>query len=150
MVKVLFDTSVLVAAFVKVHPQHQPCASWWQKVQNGKIKGIISTHTLAELYSVLTRLPISPRISPTLAQQLIEQNLKDFDIIPLTPEDYKNVIKQMVNLKLIGGAIFDALIAQVAVKTNSDYLLTNNPNHFTRISMEIASKVILPQSEDSN
>lgn len=146
MVKVLFDTSVLVAAFVKVHPQHKPCAAWWQKVQSAEIKGIISTHTLAELYSVLTRLPISPHISPTLAQQLIEENLKDFDIIPLTPEDYKTVIKQMVNLNLTGGAIFDALIAQVAVKINSDYLLTNNPNHFTRISAEIASKVILPQS----
>ncbi|HEY9702670.1 MAG TPA: PIN domain-containing protein, partial [Allocoleopsis sp.] len=108
MVKVLFDTSVLVAAFVKVHPQHGPCAVWWQKVQNAEIKGIISTHTLAELYSVLTRLPISPRISPTLAQQLIEENLKNFDIVPLTPEDYKIVIEQMVNLKLTGGAIFDA------------------------------------------
>ncbi len=144
MVKVLFDTSVLVAAFVKVHPQHGSCAVWWQKVQTAEIKGIISTHTLAELYSVLTRLPISPRISPTLAQQLIEENLKNFDIVPLTPEDYKIVIKQMVNLKLTGGAIFDALIAQIAIKTNCDYLLTNNPNHFTRISAEIAAKVTLP------
>lgn len=43
--------------------------------------------------------------------------------------------------------IYDALIAQVATKTQADALLTLNPDHFTRLGADIADKVInlLPQ-----
>lgn len=144
MVKALFDTSVLVAAFVKAHPQHPVAAQWWQKVKAGEIEGIISTHSLAEVYAVLTRLPVQPRISPTVAQQMIQENLKTFQKIPLTPVDYQGVIAQMVDLNLTGGAIYDALIAQVAQKENVDCLLTFNPKHFTRFSEDIAQRVNTP------
>ena len=67
--KVLFDTSVLVAAFEVSHPRHTACLPWLQQVQEEKIDGYLSTHTFAELYSVLTRLPVRPPIfaddSPT-------------------------------------------------------------------------------------
>ena len=144
MVKVLFDTSVLVAAFVKAHPQHSIAAQWWKKVNAGEIQGIVSTHSLAEVYAVLTRLPIQPRINPKIAQQMIQENLKDFQTVPLTSEDYHNVISEMVALNLTGGAIYDALIAQIAKKENVDCLLTFNPNHFTRLSEDIAQRVNIP------
>ncbi len=62
--KVLFDTSVLVAAFIANHPEHTDSLPWLQRVQAEKIAGFISAHTIAELYAVLTRLPRQPRISP--------------------------------------------------------------------------------------
>ena len=144
MVRVLFDTSVLVSAFLANHPKHQSCTPWLHQAKTGQLQGIIATHTLAETYSVLTRLPVSPRISPTLAQQLIRENLKEFEVISLVGEDYYRVIDKMVTLKLTGGAIYDALIAQAAIKAKVDQLLTLNPNHFARLGNEVAQLILVP------
>ncbi len=69
--KVLFDTSVLVPAFIVNHPQHSVCFSKIKAAKSGQIQGFISTHSLAETYSVITRLPIQPRISPQQAEMII-------------------------------------------------------------------------------
>jgi predicted nucleic acid-binding protein len=144
-VRTLFDTSVLVAAFEVSHPRHTVCLPWLQQAQTEQIQGLIATHTLAEVYSVLTRLPVRPRISPEVAQRLITENLERFEVITLTTEDYQIVIAQMVNLNLTGGGIYDALIAQAAVKAEVNTLLTLNPNHFTRLGEDIARLVQVPQ-----
>jgi predicted nucleic acid-binding protein len=144
-VRTLFDTSVLVAAFEVSHPRHTVCLPWLQQAQTEQIQGLIATHTLAELYSVLTRLPVRPRISPELAQRLISENLERFEVIPLTTEDYQMVLAQMVNLNLTGGGIYDALIAQAAVKAEANTLLTLNPNHFTGLGEDMARLVQVPE-----
>lgn len=143
--RTLFDTSVLVAAFEVSHPRHTVCLPWLQQSQTEQIQGLIATHTLAEVYAVLTRLPVRPRIFPELAQRLITENLERFEVIPLTTEDYQSVLAQMVNLNLTGGGIYDALIAQAAVKAEVNTLLTLNPNHFTRLGEDIARLVQVPQ-----
>jgi predicted nucleic acid-binding protein len=51
----------------------------------------------------------------------------------------------MVALKLPGGGIFDALIAQAALKAKVDILFTLNPNHFTRLGEAIAQITQVPQ-----
>ena len=136
---------MLVAAFEVSHPRHTVCLPWLQQAQTEQIQGLIATHTLAELYSVLTRLPVRPRISPELAQRLISENLERFEVIPLTTEDYQMVLAQMVNLNLTGGGIYDALIAQAAVKAEANTLLTLNPNHFTRLGEDMARLVQVPE-----
>lgn len=60
-------------------------------------------------------------------------------------DDYPAVIAQMVTLKLPGGGIYDALIAQAAVRGNAEVLLTLNAKHFTRLGDAIASLVQVPQ-----
>lgn len=142
--KVLFDTSVLVAAFEVSHPRHGVCLPWLQRVQKEEINGYLSTHTFAELYSVLTRLPVRPTISPTIAQRLINENLNLFVAIPLTVDYYQQAIACMVQLNLPGGGIFDALIAQAALKAEVDILLTLNPSHFTRLGEDLAQRVQVP------
>lgn len=62
--KVLFDTSVIVAALLPQHPSHVPCFAQLHAVESGPAKGYLSTHSLAEVYSVMTRLPSQPKISP--------------------------------------------------------------------------------------
>ena len=148
MVKALFDSSVLIAAFLVTHPQHQACLPWLQQARTRQVKGYIATHSLAEVYSVLTRLPIRPRISPNLAQRLIRENLVKFEIVPLTDEDYQMAIAQMVSLNLTGGSIYDVLIAQAAVKAKVNRLLTLNPNHFLRLGEAVARLVQVPQSNN--
>jgi predicted nucleic acid-binding protein len=142
--KVLFDTSVLVAAFEVSHPRHGVCLPWLQRVQVSEINGYLSTHTFAELYSVLTRLPVKPLISPAIAQRLIDENLSFFVAIPLSVDDYQQAIACMVRLNLPGGGIFDALIAQAALKAEVNILLTLNRSHFTRLGEYLAQRVQVP------
>ncbi len=142
---VLFDTSVIVAALLPQHPSHPPCFIHLQAAKSAQIKGYLSTHSLAELYSVLTRMPSQPRISPKDAKRLIENNLKYLETVVLDQADYQTAIVQMTALNLPGGGIFDALIAQAALKSAADRLLTLNPKHFTRLGTELAQIVYVPQ-----
>ena len=145
MVKGLFDTSILVAALVADHPQHFYCFPWLQRVKSGEIIGVVSTHSLAELYSVLTRSPLPQPIKPKLAERLLAENLKTFEKVSLTAEDYQTTINLMVKLNIPGGAIYDALIAQAAIKSNVDILLTLNPKHFIRLGEAIARLITVPE-----
>ena len=141
MVKILFDTSVLVAAILVKHPHHFPCCSWLEKVKISQIEGFIVTHTLAELFSVISSFPSQPRFSP---QRLIQENLKEFQIISLTEYDYYEAIENMVNLGFTGGAIYDSLIAYSALKIEADKILTLNAKHFLRLGDSISELVEVP------
>ncbi|MGL4608335.1 MAG: type II toxin-antitoxin system VapC family toxin [Trueperaceae bacterium] len=141
--KILFDTSVLVAALSVRHPLHSKALGPFQKVMVGRIEGCFSTHTLAELYSVMTGHP-SWRISPLELQQVLEEMLHSFEVIHLTSQDYQQCIQRIASLSFSGGAIFDALHAQTALKANVDTLLTFNKKHFVRLGNDIANLVKEP------
>ncbi|MDZ8024014.1 MAG: type II toxin-antitoxin system VapC family toxin [Nostoc sp. DedQUE01] len=143
--KVLFDTSVLVPALIVNHSKHSVCFSRLKAAQSGQVQGFISTHTLAETYSVITRLPLQPRITPQQAENIIVDISQYLEAIPLLANDYQAAIAQMANLNLPGGGIFDALIAQAALKAEVAVLLTLNPNHFTRLGDAIANLVQVPE-----
>ncbi|MBE9011212.1 PIN domain-containing protein [Pseudanabaenaceae cyanobacterium LEGE 13415] len=143
--KVLFDTSVIVAASLPRHPNHAPCFSQLQAARNGQIQAYISTHTLAEAYSVLTRMPSQPRMLPSDTRILLSEYLLYIEAVALETKDYRAAIDQMASLNLPGGGIFDALIAQAAVKASVDRILTLNLNHFTRLSTAIAKITQVPQ-----
>ncbi|MGL4499329.1 MAG: type II toxin-antitoxin system VapC family toxin [Planktothrix sp.] len=144
MVKILFDTSVLVASILVKHPQHFSCWSWLEQVKIAKLEGFIVTHTLAELFSVISSFPSQPRFSPQVTQRLIKENLKEFQIISLTGDDYYEIIENMVTLGFTGGAIYDNLIAHAAIKMEINKILTLNPKHFIRLGDRIAELVEVP------
>ena len=81
---------------------------------------------------------------PAQAQQIILENLKTFEKMPLVEADYTQAIAQMVRLNLPGGGIFDALIAKAVTKSEAEILLTLNPKHFVRLSQEVADRVEVP------
>jgi predicted nucleic acid-binding protein len=144
-VRILFDTSVLVAALIVSHPQHCACFARLKAAESRQIQGFVSTHSLAEIYSVITRFPIQPRIAPNQTQSTSADILQYLEVVPLLFDEYLAAIAQIVALNLPGGGIFDALIAQAALKANVDLLLTLNPNHFTRLGEAIANIVQVPE-----
>ncbi|MBI3912577.1 MAG: PIN domain-containing protein [Chloroflexi bacterium] len=92
--KILLDTSVLVAGIVKTHSAHAPAVAWLQRAKERKFTGLVSVHSIAEIYHVITTLPVQPRISPVLAQELILHNVLDiFEAVSLSKEDYAQVIQ---------------------------------------------------------
>lgn len=143
--KVLFDTSVIIAASLPKHLSHAPCFVQLQAAKSGQYRGCLSTHSLAELYSVLTWMPSQPRMSPQEVKLLIDKYLQYLQAIPLETADYQVAIAQMTVLNLPGGGIFDALIAQAALKTAADRILTLNPSHFTRLGGAIAQITQVPE-----
>ena len=132
--KTLFDTSVLVAAIVEPHSMHTRALPWLQRAKAGEIDFLVASHTLAELYAVLTTLPLKPRVSPLTAWRLVHDNVEtSAKIISLSPSDYKDTIKYMSELGLTGGIIYDALIVKAAQKSGVERLLTFNPDDFIRL-----------------
>jgi len=93
----------------------------------------------------MTRMPSQPRISPQEAQSLLEGCLQYLEAVSLETVDYQAAIAQMATFNLPGGGIFDALIAQAALKVSADQLLTLNPSHFTRLDSAIAQMVRVPE-----
>ena len=132
--KVLFDTSVLVAALVASHPAHERAIPLLKKAIDEKIDLIVSSHTLAELYAVLTTLPVSPRIAPGVARRLIHENIESVaTIIALSSSDYLATVKHMSELGISGGAVYDALIVKAAQKADAKQLVTLNAGDFRRV-----------------
>lgn len=132
--KVLFDTSTLVAALVEPHPMHGRALPWLKQAVGGKIEFFAAGHTLAELYAVLSTLPVTPRISTQAALRLIHENIEAHaKVITLTSKEYYSSVRRMADLGLPGGAIYDALIAPAAEKSAVDRLLTFNANDFRRV-----------------
>ena len=143
--KIFFDTSVLVAAFVNAHPKHANCLPWLQKVKKKEIEGIISVHSLIEIYSILTKLPLSPRINPALALNLIKENiLEDFELVTYGKKDYINLLDELSSGNIAGGASYDGLILSAAKKVTADKILTLNVNDFIRVFPQLVRIISEP------
>ena len=143
--KVLLDTSVLIAAIVESHPKNQWSSSWLDRVRRQEITAVVSAHTLAEVYAVLTGMPLRPRISPILARQLIQENiLKQMEVVALTTMDYRNLLDHITQLNLCGGVIYDAVIAHVATLATVDHLVTLNGRDFYRAYPALSATILHP------
>ncbi len=143
--KILLDTSILVAAMVEAHPFHEQGLTWFKRVTNGADEGVVAAHSLAELYSILTTLPVQPRISPDEARRLIQHNIiQKFDVITLTSQDYTQVIELLAKIGIIGGATYDALILRAAAIAKVDLVVTLNERDFRRVYPDLADKIVAP------
>ena len=143
--KVLLDTSVLVAAMVEAHPAHVKSLAQLQRIKNGADAGLVSAHTIAELYAILTTLPVKPRISSVIAYELIQHNVRDLcEVMSLSVEDYSAVTKHLSEEGIIGGVTYDALIVYTAIKGQVDRVVTLNESDFRRIYPQIAGLIVSP------
>lgn len=143
--KILFDTSVLVAALVEKHPNHLWAFPWLQKAKAKTVTGFVAAHSIAELFSVLTTLPIRPRISSTSAGQMIKRDIVDqLEVVSLSKEDYTAVIEYLSGMGIVGGATYDALILQAAIIANVDQIVTLNADDFRRLRPELVNKIVSP------
>lgn len=143
--RVLLDTSVLVASMLESHTKHLQAFKWLSKCKEGAYTGIISLHSLAELYAVFTSLPIHPKIAPAIAWQMIHENLlSSMEIISLSKTDYINILRSLTVSQITGGAVYDALICHCAVKGDAERIVTLNVKDFNRICPSLAHIIIEP------
>lgn len=140
--KVLFDSSVLIAAFVESHPKHKSSLSLLMKAKDKEFELFVSAHSILEIYSVLTSAPFKPKITPVLAKQIIEINIRRIaKIVYLADEDYFNIIENMSNSNYSGGIVYDAIIVECALNAKADEIITLNFKDFIRLTKGKSVKV---------
>ena len=94
--RVLYDTSVLVPAFLANHAAHPLAFPQLEMAQREDIQGYLSAHSLAEFYAVTTRLPLPLRIFPSEAHATILRFLKHLMPVELSADDYWQAITHRV------------------------------------------------------
>lgn len=132
--KVLFDTSVLVAGLVQVHPSHAAAFPWMRRAHSGEVEGVVAAHGLAELYAALTTLPHRPRITSAAALELIGSAVvPHFRVVALHGREYASLLGKLARAGLVGGIVYDAIAARAAVKAGARRILTLNARDFGRL-----------------
>jgi predicted nucleic acid-binding protein len=141
-VKFFFDTSALVAAVSLQHVHHAPSLAAYLKAD--KKNACCAAHTLAELYATLTRMPGRQRMAADQALLILDEIRKRLTIIALDEEDYCSAIASAAAEGVVGGTIYDALLAKCALKANAATIYTWDLEHFRLLGAEVAKRVQTP------
>jgi predicted nucleic acid-binding protein len=142
-VKVFFDTSVLVAALTRAHPHHAR-ALVWVEACGESIEGLVSWHGLAELWSVLTRLPVSPPVPSALAERMVKRVQAKLKTVNVSVRAYRQSLKRCSERGLRSGAVFDALHLLTAEEAGADLLVTFNAEDFERLAAGARPPIVVP------
>lgn len=65
-------------------------------------------------------------------------------IVSLDGNEYLQVIRGAAAHGIVGGTVYDAILAGCAVKARADTIYTWNDRHFRSLGTEIASRVANP------
>ncbi|MEI6808864.1 MAG: PIN domain-containing protein [bacterium] len=142
---VFCDTSVLVAACIRKHPHYERARPVLEAIVTGQDKGMISSHSLAEAYSALTQVPVTPRILPSQAMSIVTTNIRrHFELVAVTAEMYDLAIKSCTDCGLIGGKVYDALLLECARRSNADRIYTFNLKDFRQLAPDLAVRISAP------
>jgi predicted nucleic acid-binding protein len=141
-VKHLFDTSVLVPVFMDEHVHHE--ASLKAFLTADKKHDCCGTHSLAEVYSTLTRLPPSHRASGDQAMLFLEDMARRLTFIALDAEEYWTAIADAAKSGVLGGLTYDALLARCALKAKVETIYTWNVGHFQQLGSHVARLIRTP------
>ena len=129
--KAFFDTSVLVPVFYGDHVHHR--ASLELFIQFDKSTGCCGAHSLAEVFSTLTRMPGKHRISGEQAMLFIGSIRDRLSVIALSGDEYANALEASAALGIVGGAIYDAMLASCAIKARAEGIYTWNTRHYAQL-----------------
>ena len=112
------DTSVAVALVMTSHVAH--------RAVRRQLRGrdlVLTQHSLAETYSVLTRLPGDARVAPADAVRLIDANFGRPALVPAATA--ATVPALLAELEIVGGSVYDGLVG-LAAKANDLPLATRD------------------------
>jgi len=140
-----FDTSVLVAASVEQHPHHSQALAAVTRALEARHKTYVGVHSLAELYAVLTRLPVQPTIHPVEAVRIVEENvLPHFEPVALELADYRSALAAVASGGWRGGRVYDALLLRCAEKKNCQRIYTLNLGEFRLLAPHLGTRICSP------
>ncbi len=132
--KALFDTSVLVPTFLGDHEHHEASLDVFLRFE--KRQACCAAHSLAEVYATLTRMPGKYRVSCEQAMLFLAEIRQRLTLVALDEDEYYATIEQASALGVMGGTVYDALLARCALKATAEILYTWNVKHFQQLGLE--------------
>jgi predicted nucleic acid-binding protein len=140
--KYFLDTSVLVPIFVDEHPHHEASLAVFLRAETKHAS--CAAHSLAEVYATLTRFPGKHRASASEAMLFLENIKERLAFISLNAEEYWNAVRHSAESGIVGGTIYDSLLAHCALKAKAETIFTWNVDHFRRVGPEVAKRIRTP------
>lgn len=142
---IFLDTSVLVPVFLADHPHHAACMELFSKCE--PLTACCAAHSVAELYSTLTRIPAPHRASPEQAIQCVEKVAAQLRLVALDGAATLAALRHAASQRIAGGTIYDLLIATCALRSEADRIYTWNTRHFQQFGPNVTSRLATPPSE---
>jgi predicted nucleic acid-binding protein len=139
---IFMDTSVLVCASTPSDPRYDACVELLRTADERG--GTCASHSLAELFSMLTGRPRPLRVAPMEATRIVAHTSKRFSFVSLTATEYVAAVDGLAGLGHSGGMIYDALILACARKAKATRIYTLNPRHFRLVAPDLASRILEP------
>jgi predicted nucleic acid-binding protein len=140
--KSFFDTSVLFASFLDGHEHYE--RSFAVLANADRKNACCAAHSLAELYSTLTRLPGKFSLSVEQALASLDSVAERMELISLDAPEYRHAIREAAGEGVVGGTIYDALLGRCALKARATKIYTWNVGHFRMLGADIAARVRTP------
>lgn len=143
--KAFLDTSVLVATFYADHEHHPPSIDLFLRFR--KKDACCGAHSLAEVYATLTGMPGRRRVSGNEALLFLGDIRERLTLVALGEREYFQIVEASAAANLTGGAIYDAILGQCALKAKADVIYTWNTEDFLRLPPAIADRVKNPDRQ---
>ena len=140
--RLFLDTSVMIAAYLEENQNHERCRRLL--LESRPETTACSSHSMAEFYSAVTRLPRRLRLSVEQAWLLIEEIRGRLTPIALTAEEHYHELKRATENGIKGGTVYDALLLGCARKHRSDRIYTLNTRHFRSVAPDLADRIVTP------
>lgn len=140
--RAFLDTSVLVATFYADHQHHELSKDLFLRFERTDV--CCAAHSLAEVYSTLTGMPGTHRVSGDEALLFLGNIRERLTIVALNSNEYFNMVGASSAGGIAGGGIYDAILGHCALKAEADSLYTWNLKDFRRLGPEIAERVKTP------
>jgi predicted nucleic acid-binding protein len=129
------DTSLIVAAFASWHEQHEAA----HRALDTGVR--LVEHCALETYSVLTRLPPPHRVPSAVVRNFLQARFPR-PFLRLSPRGYRNFLFELPEQGIMGGAVYDALVAATAAEHDAELLSCDRRAMTTYERYEIAFSLI--------
>ena len=126
------NTSVLLGGLIEIGPASSPAQQIMSAVSSGRVRRPHTAwHCCLEFYAVSTRLPEEVRLRPADAWRLIEEEILSRFVVHQIPDDRRHsFLRNAAEDGLVGGRIYDAHIAEIALASRVNVVVTDNLRHF--------------------
>ena len=125
--KVLFDTNVIVDAFIMRDYDYKDSRSLMLKAANEEIEGYISAKQITDIYYILRKYVSKEEDK----RQIIKDLCEIFRVLPVLPAD----IGASLNINIPD--FEDAIIEETAKVNMVQYIVTHNIKHFEKSKLVI-------------
>jgi toxin FitB len=134
------DSSVLIPIVASWHENHERSIRAVDARMKARWKPVIPANVVLETFAVLTRLPTPFRVKPEIAREALMATLPGSGV-DVSPLDCFQAMQNVERASLAGGKVYDAAIAECAVRCGARLLLTFDAGDYSRVrppALEIA------------